>query len=177
MHLTAALLTANQIWHRRYSDRVYILWSEDSNSYLKVPSPWTDVLGTPQTLADPIPISFWEQWNSSTLTPLIGLDFNPLSLLNEGNNLGNFELLPTAPYVEASQDQGVQETSEACISSNKNTTLCSLACQWVVQCNSKGVELDVLYLRMERGFKQGNSPLEGCRVDNQVLLSVLAEIS
>lgn len=110
----------------------------------------------------------------------MGLDFNIPLLSNEINDFANVDL-PLAdlaePNLGAWQYHETQECTETSTPSNMNTTLCSLACQWVIQCNTKGVELDVLYFRMERGFKQGNSPLEGCRVDNQVLLKVLTEIS
>ncbi|KAJ6143248.1 hypothetical protein N7471_002701 [Penicillium samsonianum] len=135
---------------------------------------------TRQSWENSTPLSFWEQWDSSGLSPDMGLDFNIPLLSNDVNNLANLNpplAEPTDPNLEASQYQGSQEGTEASVPSNRNTTLCSLACQWVIQCNTKGVELDVLYFRMERGFKQGNSPLEGCRVDNQVLLKVLTEIS
>lgn len=131
-------------------------------------------------MENPTPLSFWEQWDSSGLSPDMGLDFNIPLLSNENNNLNNLDTLPaeaTEPNLEPSRYQGTQEATETSPLSNINTTLCSLACQWVIQCNTKGVELDVLYFRMESGFKQGNNPLEGCRVDNQVLIKVLTEIS
>ncbi|KAJ5827189.1 hypothetical protein N7447_003952 [Penicillium robsamsonii] len=136
---------------------------------------------THQHTTNPTPLSFWEEWDSSGLLPDIGLDFNIPLLSNETNNPANLDHLslelaePAEPVLEPSQYQETRESTET--SSDLNTTLCSLACQWVIRCNTKGVELDALYFRMERGFKQGNSPLEGCRVDNQVLLKVLTEIS
>lgn len=134
-------------------------------------------------MKNPTPLSFWEQWeqwDSSGLSPDMGLDLNIPLLSNENNTLTNLDTFSaelTEPNLESSPYQRAQESTETSAPSNMNTTLCSLACQWVIQCNTKGVELDVLYFRMERGFKQGNSPLEGCRVDNQVLLNVLTEIS
>ncbi|CAG8887039.1 unnamed protein product [Penicillium egyptiacum] len=135
---------------------------------------------TQRYMENQTPLSFWEQWNSSGLSPDMGLDFDIPLLLNGANNLTHLDISsaqPLEPNFGASQYQGTQESVEASVPSNSNTTLCSLACQWVIQCNTKGVELDVLYYRMERGFKQGNSPMEGCRVDNHVLLRVLTEIS
>jgi hypothetical protein len=113
----------------------------------------------------------------------MGLDLNIPLLSNDANNLITLDAPPAEAVglanqnLETSQWQRIQEDTETSVPSDMNTTLCSLACQWVIQCNSKGVELDVLYFRMEHGFKQGNSAMEGCRVDNQVLLKVLAEIS
>ncbi|KOS45102.1 hypothetical protein ACN38_g3949 [Penicillium nordicum] len=134
---------------------------------------------THQSMENPTPLSFWEQWDSSGLSPDMGLDFNIPLLFNEDNDLSILDVLaePTEPNLESSPYQRTQTSTETSAPGNMNTTLCSLACQWVIQCNTKGVELDVLYFRMESGFKQGNSPLEGCRVDNQVLLKVLTEIS
>jgi hypothetical protein len=128
--------------------------------------------------------TFAEQWNTPEYTTewisntanLMGLDFDPFSLLDESTNLTSWNPLPAESRSAASHGEKCDNIATKALT-NKNTTLCSLACQWVVQCNVKGVELDVLYLRMERGFKQGKSPLEGCRVDNHVLLSLLAEIS
>ncbi|KAJ5158667.1 uncharacterized protein N7500_008318 [Penicillium coprophilum] len=129
------------------------------------------------------PLSFWEQWDLSGLSPDMGLDFNIPLLSDEADNLALLNPPSVEPpklaekTFEATQQQGTQESIEESTPISLDTTLCSLACQWVIQCNTKGVELDVLYFRMERGFRQGNSPLEGCRVDNQVLLKVLTEIS
>lgn len=149
-------------------------------TYFKITGSFASCVETRQSLENPTPLSFWEQWDSSGLSPDMGLDFNIPLLSNDVNNLANLNpplAEPTEPNFGSSQYQGTQEGNETSAPSNMNTTLCSLACQWVIQCNTKGVELDVLYFRMERGFKQGNSPLEGCRVDNQVLLKVLTEIS
>ncbi|KAJ5482061.1 hypothetical protein N7475_000873 [Penicillium sp. IBT 31633x] len=154
----------------------HTLWSGGTNGP-KVTSWLTGDFGAQEWAENPVPVSFWEQGNRSTLSPDMGVHFNALSLLNENNDMANPELFPVEPTLEASPPQVVQATPEATVPSNSNTTLCSLACQWVIQCNTKGVELDVLYFRMERGFKQGNNPLEGCRVDNDVLLSVLRDIS
>lgn len=110
----------------------------------------------------------------------MGLNFDIPLLSNDANILTNLDT-PTVGQTELNpqlnQYQGCCKGAESSATSNSNTTLCSLACQWVIQCNTKGLELDVLYFRMEHGFKQGNNPLEGCRVDNQVLLEVLTEIS
>ncbi|KAJ5429693.1 hypothetical protein N7491_006709 [Penicillium cf. griseofulvum] len=144
---------------------------------------WYRHVDTHQFMANPTPLSFWEQWDSSGLSPDMGLDFNIPLLSNEANNLTTLDpaLVEAVELansnLDTSQCQRIQEDTETSVPSDLDTTLCSLACQWVIQCNTKGVELDVLYFRMEHGFKQGNSPLEGCRVDNQVLLKVLAEIS
>ncbi|CAI7580745.1 unnamed protein product [Penicillium discolor] len=152
----------------------------EPNMVSAITAPVATSVETHQFMENPTPLSFWEQWDSSGLPPDMGLDFNIPLLSNENNHLNNLDTLSaeaTEPNLEPSRYQGTQEATETSPPSNMNTTLCSLACQWVIQCNTKGVELDVLYFRMESGFKQGNNPLEGCRVDNQVLIKVLTEIS
>ncbi|CAP91922.1 Pc13g08530 [Penicillium rubens Wisconsin 54-1255] len=96
------------------------------------------------------------QWNSSSLPPDMGLNFDIPLLSNDANISTNLDT-PTVGQTELNpqlnQYQGCCKGAESSATSNSNTTLCSLACQW------------------------GNNPLEGCRVDNQVLLEVLTEIS
>lgn len=60
---------------------------------------------------------------------------------------------------------------------NKRTTLCSLAFRLVAQCNKRGVDLQVIHIWMQHGFQLAMSSNEGCRVDNEVLLDVLTQIS
>lgn len=64
-----------------------------------------------------------------------------------------------------------------CDSAPETTTLCSLAYRLVAQCNRQGLDMHAIHVRMQHGFQQGRSPGEGCRVDNQVLLATLTEIS
>ncbi|CAG7938953.1 unnamed protein product [Penicillium nalgiovense] len=154
-------------------------WSSNSD-YFKMAGSLSSSIENHEYMGNQTPSSFWEQWNSSSLPPDMGLDFDIPLLSNYTNistNLTTPTVEPREPTPESNQYQGCCEDAESSPTINSNTTLCSLACQWVIQCNTKGVELDVLYFRMEHGFKQGNNPLEGCRVDNQVLLEVLTEIS
>lgn len=58
-----------------------------------------------------------------------------------------------------------------------STTLCSLAYEWVIRCNQRGIDLHVISMWMQHGFQLGRSPMEGCRVDNRVLLAALTRIS
>jgi hypothetical protein len=169
----------NHIWYRRYEHQIEEPWSSDSDCF-KITGSLSSSIETHQYMGNQIPLTFWEQWNSSSLPPDMGLNFDIPLLLNDANlstNLDTPTVGQTEPNPQFNQYQGCCEGAESNTTSNSNTTLCSLACQWVIQCNTKGLELDVLYFRMEHGFKQGNNPLEGCRVDNQVLLEVLTEIS
>ncbi|KAI7969361.1 hypothetical protein EIK77_000914 [Talaromyces pinophilus] len=58
----------------------------------------------------------------------------------------------------------------------QDTTLCTIAIQIVGLCNKKNINTLELDSKLRRGYRNGSAPLEGCRVDNRVLLSVLTEI-
>ncbi|KAH8693647.1 hypothetical protein BGW36DRAFT_383451 [Talaromyces proteolyticus] len=58
----------------------------------------------------------------------------------------------------------------------QDTTLCTVAIQIVSLCNKKNLNLLELDSKLRHGYRNARAPLEGCRVDNWVLLSVLAEI-
>jgi hypothetical protein len=69
-----------------------------------------------------------------------------------------------------------QNTKHLCEAGEK-TTLCSIAYRLVFQCNKQGLGDTELNVKMQHGFQAGRTRLEGCRIDNEVLISVLAEIS
>lgn len=58
----------------------------------------------------------------------------------------------------------------------QDTTLCTVAFRIVDLCNKKNVNVLELDSKLRCGYRNARTPLEGCRVDNWVLLSVLAEI-
>lgn len=58
----------------------------------------------------------------------------------------------------------------------RDTTLCTVAIQIICYCNKKGLSMFELDTKLCQGYRDAKSPLEGCRIDNCVLLSVLAEI-
>lgn len=58
----------------------------------------------------------------------------------------------------------------------QDSTLCTIALQIVGLCNKKNMNILELDGKLRRGYRNATTPLEGCRVDNRVLLSVLAEI-
>lgn len=58
----------------------------------------------------------------------------------------------------------------------QDTTLCTVAFRIVNLCNKKNVNVLELDSKLRCGYRNASTPLEGCRVDNWVLLSVLAEI-
>lgn len=95
--------------------------------------------------------------------------------LIEVNSLGRSDTLPQERNHDDAQKADI--STKALNDITKNTTLCSLAYRLVSQCNRQGLDLHVLHIRMQHGFQQGMTPNEGCRVDNQVLLGILTEIS
>ncbi|KAF2789969.1 hypothetical protein K505DRAFT_312216, partial [Melanomma pulvis-pyrius CBS 109.77] len=57
------------------------------------------------------------------------------------------------------------------------TTLCSSAFSLVLKNNLKGYSAADLDLKLRVGYRYGAASSEGCRVDNKILINVLAEIS
>jgi len=60
---------------------------------------------------------------------------------------------------------------------SENTTLCSLAFSIVMNNNRKGYNATGLDLKLQPGYRCGTKVSEGCRIENKILFSVLAEIS
>ena len=56
------------------------------------------------------------------------------------------------------------------------TTLCSWAFSLLLKSNLKGYSAADLDLKLRAGYRHGVTPTEGCRIDNKVLLNVLAEV-
>jgi hypothetical protein len=59
---------------------------------------------------------------------------------------------------------------------SSTTTLCTTAFSLILESNRKGFSATDLDLKLRIGYRFSATPLKGCRVDNQVLLDVLAEI-
>ncbi|KAJ5353448.1 hypothetical protein N7541_006012 [Penicillium brevicompactum] len=57
------------------------------------------------------------------------------------------------------------------------TMLCSVAYRLILQSNKRQYDDSQIDSRIRCGFKLGRTPSEGCRVDNEILFAVLAEIS
>jgi hypothetical protein len=64
--------------------------------------------------------------------------------------------------------------SAECVSDT--TSLCSWAFSLLLKNNIKGYSAADLDLKLRAGYRHGAAPTEGCRIDNKVLLNVLAEI-
>ena len=59
---------------------------------------------------------------------------------------------------------------------SSTTTLCTTAFSLILESNRKGLSATDLDLKLRVGYRFSATPLESCRVDNQVLFDVLAEI-
>lgn len=58
----------------------------------------------------------------------------------------------------------------------QDTTVCAVAIQLILHCNKKDLSMLEVDTRLRHGYRPLRSPLEGCRVNNWVLLTVLAEL-
>ncbi|GAD92998.1 predicted protein [Paecilomyces variotii No. 5] len=58
----------------------------------------------------------------------------------------------------------------------QDTTLCAVALELVTNCNKKNLSILELDMRLRCGYRNARFQWDGCRVDNQVLFAVLAEI-
>jgi hypothetical protein len=58
-----------------------------------------------------------------------------------------------------------------------NSTLCATAEQLVNRYNIRGVDIAEIRRKLRPGFSKGRAPGEGCRVQNNILLQLLDEIS
>lgn len=67
----------------------------------------------------------------------------------------------------------ITEVSEA---KYEDTTVCAVALELVMNCNTKNLSILELDMRLRCGYRSAQFQWEGCRVDNQVLFAVLAEI-
>lgn len=71
-------------------------------------------------------------------------------------------------------DPTVAENSEEI--KQEDTTLCSVAFSLVMLSNRKGYSAADLDLKLRTGYRYGQTTAGGCRIDNAILLRVLAEI-
>ncbi|KAB8265717.1 hypothetical protein BDV32DRAFT_144236 [Aspergillus pseudonomiae] len=58
----------------------------------------------------------------------------------------------------------------------QDTTVCAVALELVMNCNTKNLSITELDMRLRCGYRSAQFQWEGCRVDNQVLFAVLAEV-
>lgn len=119
--------------------------------------------------------------SSPLLDTISPLDFSATEVSSvpiEFNSFDHLSLLSLAdPGNEPSHPLNPEECARGCDYAVERTTLCSLAYRLIALCNRRGMNLDIVHMRMQNGFRLGRTPVEGCRVDNQVLLTVLIDIS
>ncbi|KAL2833809.1 hypothetical protein BDW59DRAFT_156607 [Aspergillus cavernicola] len=94
--------------------------------------------------------------------------------------------LPISPEIEPDPgsllllEQDVPDTTlstEVSKDEYQDTTVCSVALELVMNHNTKNLSILELDMRLRCGYRSGRFQWEGCRVDNQVLFAVLAEIT
>ncbi|KOC14696.1 hypothetical protein AFLA70_334g001021 [Aspergillus flavus AF70] len=76
-------------------------------------------------------------------------------------------------------DQDVTDTTlstEVSKDEYQDTTVCAVALELVMSCNTKNLSISELDMRLRCGYRSARFQWEGCRVDNQVLFAVLAEV-
>lgn len=113
-----------------------------------------------------------------TISPLGFSATEVLSVPTGFNGFDHLSLMSLAdPDNKPSQPSSSDECVRGCDHAVERTTLCSLAYRLIALCNRRGMNLDMVHMRMQNGFRLGRTPVEGCRVDNQVLLTVLIDIS
>lgn len=98
----------------------------------------------------------------------------------ESNSSHHLDILPLSEFDHETSNLNFQSPDEAKICGDTNqstTTLCSVAFRLVARCNRRSMDLNMVYVQMQHGFHRGRTLIDGCRVDNQVLLAVLTEIS
>ncbi|GAB1191843.1 hypothetical protein APSETT444_001026 [Aspergillus pseudonomiae] len=93
--------------------------------------------------------------------------------------------LPISPEVEPDpeslllpEQNGIDTTISTEVSKDEyqDTTVCAVALELVMNCNTKNLSITELDMRLRCGYRSARFQWEGCRVDNQVLFAVLAEV-
>ncbi|KAL4786404.1 hypothetical protein BJX76DRAFT_118070 [Aspergillus varians] len=100
--------------------------------------------------------------------------------LQEPSNLPNALEIAPDPSSLLPPEQGVGDTTlstEASKEEYKDTTVCAVALELVMKCNAKNLSISELDRLLRCGYRSARFQWEGCRVDNQVLFAVLAEIT
>ncbi|CAN9227250.1 unnamed protein product [Alternaria alternata] len=108
--------------------------------------------------------------DSTLLCDLFALPMDPTSIsdsLETPNLFGQ-------PHDHSAMDLSTSTTPLGLESST--TTLCTIAFSRILESNRRGFSATDLDLKLRVGYRFSATPLEGCRVDNHILLDVLAEI-
>jgi hypothetical protein len=148
------------------------------NHSFTIETPWTTVPAGSPAEGSPPDIS-----HPSSSTIDFELTFPELQNLlppidKPNTSSSHLDLLLTSDFdIGVSGPLLLDQITEVWDQTDENTTLCSIAYRLVFQCNRRGLGETELHIRMNHGFQKGKNPMEGCRIDNKVLLAVLAEIS
>ncbi|KAF1938245.1 hypothetical protein EJ02DRAFT_29059 [Clathrospora elynae] len=121
-----------------------------------------------------------DSWQSlESLNPVDATQpWEPFDFSNGSNTFS--EATAIGSSISPIADDLVMETSSKSMVTggrSPTTTLCSAAFSLVLENNRKGYNAHDLDLKLRGGYRFSATPLEGCRVDNNTLLGVLAEIS
>jgi hypothetical protein len=113
-----------------------------------------------------------------TISPLGFSTAEVLSVPTKFNSFDHLSLMSLAyPDNEPSQPPNREECARNYDYADGRTTLYLLAYRLIALYNRRGINLDIVHIRMQNRFRLGRTLVEGCRVDNQVLLTVLIDIS
>jgi hypothetical protein len=93
------------------------------------------------------------------------------------NFISTKEHVEASDIVGSSEDYHQSNSPTPPRSEASTTTLCTTAFSLVLGSNRKDYSAADLDAKLRMGYRFSATPLEGCRVDNHVLLEVLAEIS
>jgi hypothetical protein len=162
--------------------RVASTWAQDKQSSEETNG---TLFSLPQQPTDPILQSI----NVGTQHPTPRRSSKPLNPL-DATLLSDLFTLPTDPTSISDsleipnlfgqpQDHSAMNLSTSTTPlglESSTTTLCTTAFSLVLESNRKGFSATDLDLKLRVGYRFSATPLEGCRVDNHVLLDVLAEI-
>ncbi|KAB8229545.1 uncharacterized protein BDW43DRAFT_188947 [Aspergillus alliaceus] len=101
-------------------------------------------------------------------------------LIQETSCLPNFPEIEPDPGSLLLPERDVTDTTlstEVSKYEYRNTTVCAVALELVMNCNTKNLSILELDMRLRCGYRSARFQWEGCRVDNRVLFAVLAEIT
>lgn len=86
------------------------------------------------------------------------------------------EAVPGSLFLPEQHVPGTILRTEVSEDKYEDTTVCAVALELAMNCNMKNLSILELDMRLRRGYRSARLQWEGCRVDNQVLFAVLAEI-
>jgi hypothetical protein len=107
-------------------------------------------------------------WDFSMGSPSHGADASGSSHLPVPSRL--------CPFAAQAVGSGTVDEALGGAATEEDTTLCSVAYSLVTISNRKGYNVSDLDIKLRAGYRYTATTFEGCRIENKVLLGVLAEI-